>query len=302
MTWGVDHGDHSAAPAPLLDDGTVDALVAGADVPADLSHLAAFAAGVRAAGRRRPPQPSAALAALLAEPDPAAPPAETVPARPGRKPPAARPGRRRSALTRIAGAGLAVKIALGASAAAAGVLGAEAFDVLPGSPGRTARTVIGPVTSLDVGEADPGAGSGGRDHGPDDRRPGDARGDGGRHAAPSVGHLRRGPAGDHRRHGPFHAGVHDRIADIKRRAAHGALPSAGARTPPTDGPASPDCFPGDGDDLPNTGSGPDDGAGAPADGTAGVPPDGSGGDGGSTTDGGSGALSEQPPPDGTLPA
>ncbi|HEX6420073.1 MAG TPA: hypothetical protein VFZ77_16350 [Acidimicrobiales bacterium] len=144
-------------PTPLLDDAAIEAIVRG-DAPAGAGEaLARFAAGVRAQGDGAPPPASPALAHLLAHGEPdgdgcapgAAAGAAVVPLTP-------RAARRRM-LARVAGLGLAAKLALGAGVAAAGVLGAGA---LPGTPGRLVRDAIRAVTPIELpgehGPADPG--------------------------------------------------------------------------------------------------------------------------------------------------
>jgi hypothetical protein len=242
MSWGSDDAGDAAARTPCVDDETVDALVDGADVPADVAHLAAFAGGVRAVGRRPSPRPSPALATLLAGRTPPTPVACTAAQRPGRRrSPAPPPKRRRSVLARIAGAGLALKIGLGASSAAAGVLGAGALHVLPGPPGQAARAVIGTLTPLDLGEADTGPGSDEPDH--RRREDQDPRADGDRHgggrAARSLGRPPGGAAGDHRAAAPFGAGPSDRDPGADDRPVAHVAPGDEARPPDAEAPVAP---------------------------------------------------------------
>jgi hypothetical protein len=173
MSRDDDHGhDMSGPPSPLLDDDTIEALLAGDDVPTSAQHLAVFVGDVRTAGERAAPRPSHRLADLLAghdvEPLPslAADPTEPIATLPGPRHarPSHRPGRRRSLAARVAGASLVAKIGLGATVAAAGVLGAGALDVVPGAPGDGLRKVVEAVTPLHSDDSDaPRRGAGGRD-------------------------------------------------------------------------------------------------------------------------------------------
>jgi hypothetical protein len=130
----------------LLDDDTIDALVQGDDLPPQHRDLAAFAARVRAAGEGAPPPPSEALAAVLA----GGLGADAA----GHRASAPAAGRRASRLAKVAGLGVAVKLTLGASAAAAGVLGAGAAGVLPGAADDTVRNAIEAVTPLEFSESE----------------------------------------------------------------------------------------------------------------------------------------------------
>ena len=72
---------------------------------------------------------------------------------------------------RLAGAGLAVKVGVAATVAAASVVGASALDVVPGQPGDELRKAVSAVTPLDLAptEAAPppapaGDGTPGGDH------------------------------------------------------------------------------------------------------------------------------------------
>jgi hypothetical protein len=155
-----DPGDHvpEMPSVPLLDDATIDALVDGDRVPHGLDHLAAFAAGVRAVGDRPASPPSPELAALLTHGAPAAAPGRPIRAVP-------RHTRRRSVLAKAAGLGLAAKISVATTAAAAGVVGAGAAGVLPGSAGGAVRDAIEAVTPVEFSD---------RGDRPDERRRGTA--------------------------------------------------------------------------------------------------------------------------------
>jgi hypothetical protein len=141
---------------PLLDDATIEAILDGDRVPHGLDQLAAFAAGVRAVGDRPASPPSPELAALLTQGVPAA-----APRRPARAVP--RHTRRRSVLAKAAGLGLAAKIGVATTAAAAGVVGAGAAGVLPGGAGGAVRDAIEAVTPVDFSD---------RGDRPDERRRG----------------------------------------------------------------------------------------------------------------------------------
>lgn len=159
-------GDHvpEMPPTALLDDRAIDALIDGQPVAAWAEPLAVFAARVRAAGDGRPPRPSPALARLLARgltPDATATATEplalavteAVAVESGRP-----VNRRRLVATRVAGISLAAKVAIGATAAAAGVIGAGASGVLPGAPGRVVRDAIELVTPLEFHDDAPAGG------------------------------------------------------------------------------------------------------------------------------------------------
>ena len=169
---------------PLLDDATIDALIRGDDVHPRHRDLATFATMVRAAGERPPPAPSAALAAVLAG-DTGLRAAGDRPERDrpeGDRPEGDRPAltRRTGTLAKAAGLGVAVKLMLGASAAAAGVLGAGAAGVLPDAADDRVRHALETVTPLDFPEADEGESddgpAGDPSPGPDARDAGDGPG------------------------------------------------------------------------------------------------------------------------------
>ena len=170
-----DSGDDvSGMPVtPLLDDDTIDALVRGGDVHPRHRDLAAFAAVVRSAGEGPPPTPSAALAAVLAE---------GTDLRPADDRPAAT--RRAAAIAKVAGLGVAVKLTLGASVAAAGVLGAGTAGVLPDAAGDRMRNALEVVTPFDFPDADAREGQ------PNDGQPGDP----GREQGPVARDSGEGPS------------------------------------------------------------------------------------------------------------
>lgn len=135
------------APVPLLDDHAIEAIIRGDDVAAEVAHLAAFAAQVRAVGQGPPPRPTPALARLIAEGGPRA--------------------RRSGLLAKAAGLSLVAKVALGAAATTAAAAGAGATGVLPGPAGRVMRDAIEVVSPVDFGDRDDGGGDvdAGRRHG-----------------------------------------------------------------------------------------------------------------------------------------
>jgi hypothetical protein len=135
----------------LIDDETVEALVAGRPVDARFDHLAAFTHEARALSDRPPPKPSAALAAYVARGRAPPAPAATTPLRP----------RRRHAVARsVAGLGLAAQIAIGASVGAFGVAAAGAAGVLPEPTNREVRHLIEAATPIEFPEPADGAPAG----------------------------------------------------------------------------------------------------------------------------------------------
>jgi hypothetical protein len=157
----VDLGD-------LIDDETVEALVAGRPVDPRFDHLAAFTHEARALSDRPPPKPSAALAAYVARggaPAAAAAPAATTPPR---------PRRRHAVAASLARLGLAAKIAIGASVGAVSVAAAGAAGVLPEPANREVRHLIEAATPIEFPEPADGAPAGERaptTEGPDPTRP-----------------------------------------------------------------------------------------------------------------------------------
>lgn len=106
------------------------------DVPRDMADLAALVSLIRVVGEGPPPAPSPELADLIARGAPPAPRAarHLAPAR-------------RGALARVAGVGIAMKLSLGVTAAAAGVAGA---GMLPGDTGSAVRRAIQVVTPIEM--------------------------------------------------------------------------------------------------------------------------------------------------------
>ena len=135
-----------------LDESTIEAIVRGDEVGGGWRDLAAFAADVRTASERPPPQPSPELAHLIARGAPRPAPERDA----TRGAPRHRAPRRRSALARAAGIGLVAKVGLGAAAAAAVAgAGAAAAAVMPGAPGHAVRDAIEVVTPVDFAEREP---------------------------------------------------------------------------------------------------------------------------------------------------
>jgi hypothetical protein len=162
-----DAGDHDPQmpTTPLLDDDTIDALIEGRPVADQHAPLAAFASHVRAAGDGPPPPPGLELARLLRERGPCA--GARPDAGSGDDTAAWRPARQRHLVAKVAGVGIAAKIGLGVTAAAA-VVGAGAGGLLPDSADRVVRGAIEVVTPFGFGDdSGPASGAGGqRDEGP----------------------------------------------------------------------------------------------------------------------------------------
>jgi hypothetical protein len=124
-----------------LDDGTVDAIMAGDPVDPRFDHLVAIVEEIRALGDRPPPpSPSPTLAALIARGGP--------PAR--RTTMASRPRRRRApaagSLTRPR---VVARLVLGTAVGAAGVATAGAAGALPEQANHRVREAIEAMTPFD---------------------------------------------------------------------------------------------------------------------------------------------------------
>jgi hypothetical protein len=171
-----------------LDEETVEAILAGDEVDPRLRRFVALAQGVRTLGDEPLPPPSPALEAVFAagdrrngaahaglgaqpvEPDPLHPsdPADpsdpsdqTAPLEDGEG------GRRLHLVAKVAGLGVAAKVALGASVAAASLAIAGAGGVLPEPVTTPVRHAIEAVTPIDFGD-----GTAGTDGGEDSGQPG----------------------------------------------------------------------------------------------------------------------------------
>jgi hypothetical protein len=134
-------GDNESemSPTGLLDDETIEAIVAGDDVDARFDQIVAFARHVQALGDGPPPPASPALEAMLAAPR----------SRIGGN--GRRPRTLAVAAAKVAGLGLAAQVGLGATVAAAGVVAAGAGGVLPGPANDRVRGAIEAVTPIDFG-------------------------------------------------------------------------------------------------------------------------------------------------------
>ncbi|HEY8523761.1 MAG TPA: hypothetical protein VIL48_02275 [Acidimicrobiales bacterium] len=211
----------------LLDDATIEAIVAGDEVDARFEQLVAFVRDVQALGDGPPPPPSPALEAVLA----------------GRTRPGLWSGRRTGRLgavtVRVAGLGAVAKIGLGISVAAAGAAVAGAGGVLPGPIADDVRGAIEAVTPVEFGG--PGASDepAGRD---DPARFGD------RVSADARGGSDGAPGGDGREifdeapgaaHRPDHAGPDghgpDRVAETPA-GTRPVAPSGATQTPAATAP------------------------------------------------------------------
>ncbi len=153
MTGPGDYGPDMPA-LQFLDDEAIEAITAGDPVAPELVALASFAAHVRSAGDRPAPPASLELQALIT-----AHAGELSRADLARRvtPPSlvgspARGAHRRLASigTKVAGLGLAAKVALGVSVATAGLAGAGATGALPGGADDVVRDAIEAVTPLDL--------------------------------------------------------------------------------------------------------------------------------------------------------
>lgn len=135
----------------LIDDETIEALVLGEPVEPGLDRLVAFARDARSLADQPPPPASPNLMALLATGDTAAPLA-TPPLTTVRSVTLGRSRRFTPAAAKAAGLSLAAKIALGASVAAAGTVGAGAVGALPSDANSWVRQAIEAVTPVEFDE------------------------------------------------------------------------------------------------------------------------------------------------------
>ena len=170
MTRPGDYGPEMSA-LRLLDDEAIEAITAGDPVVPELLALASFAEHVRSAGDRPAPAPSIELQALITAHARAVTRADrarrVIP--PSLVGSTARVSHRRltSIGSRVAGLGIAAKVALGVSIATAGVAGAGVTGALPGPADEVVRDAIEAVTPLDLPNGDSPAG----DQGPAGPRP-----------------------------------------------------------------------------------------------------------------------------------
>lgn len=129
------------APTWLIDDDTIEVIVAGGEVDDRFRSLAAFARTVRALEDEPAPTLSPALQAVFAEGTAA-----------GRQPPWRRALPIRgltTAAAKIAALGVAAKIGLGVSVAAASAAGAGAAGLLPDPADDSVRRAIETITPVE---------------------------------------------------------------------------------------------------------------------------------------------------------
>jgi hypothetical protein len=131
----------------VLDEQTVDALVAGEPIDARFDDLAAFAREARALSEVPPPRPSSALAEFIARGGVGAPRAPTT----GLTSPTRRLRRTRMAAGN-AGLGPLAKVTLAGAVGLAGFVAAGAAGVLPASASRQVRHVIEATTPIEFHE------------------------------------------------------------------------------------------------------------------------------------------------------
>jgi hypothetical protein len=144
-------------PTGLLDDETIEAIVAGDAVDARFDQLAAFAHQARKLRDEPLPPPSTALSTVFA----------------GRGPTASviHPRRLAAGFAKVAGLGAVAKIGLGSFAAAASVVGAGAAGVLPDDANDQVRGAIEVLTPVDFGDSDGDGGAEDPAHRGGDNRP-----------------------------------------------------------------------------------------------------------------------------------
>lgn len=129
---------------PELDDATVEAVLSGDPVPAELEALAAALGALRALPRQ-PVRPSKELAARMATGDFAS----AVAPRPSR-----RSAGRHVARRRIAALPLRAKIAVGSVLALGGLASATVAGALPDQAQQSVESVIETITPFDLNESD----------------------------------------------------------------------------------------------------------------------------------------------------
>ena len=130
----------------LLNDETIEAIVAGDVVDSRFDAVVAFVRGVRRLGEGPVPRPDAGLEAVFA----GGPPRHVARVR---RAPVRRVRRVPVAVARVAGLGVVAKVALGTSLAAAGVAAAGAGGALPAPATDGVRRAIEVVTPVEF-EAD----------------------------------------------------------------------------------------------------------------------------------------------------
>ena len=145
---GPNGPDDLRDPSELVDDETVDALIAGHPVDGRFDDLAAFASDARTLADRPVPRPSAALLDVLAHLRGRVPTVDRTTPSPDRR-------HRYSAAASVAGLSVVGKIAAGALVGAASVAAAGAAGVLPEPVGREVRHLIEVTTTIEFpGHAD----------------------------------------------------------------------------------------------------------------------------------------------------
>ena len=151
MTARGDNGNEMS-PAWLLDDETIEAIVAGDEVDARFDSLVAFARHLERQGDGPPPPASPELEAVLAglPADPVSDP--TVVDLACRRRWRTRTGALTATAAKLAGLGVVAKVGLGTSMAFAGVVGAGAAGVLPAQATEGVRSAIEVVTPVDFGD------------------------------------------------------------------------------------------------------------------------------------------------------
>jgi hypothetical protein len=138
-TFGDDGSEMT--PIWLMDDDTVEAIVAGDEVDARFAPLTAFAHNVRALGDEPVPTASPALEDLFAR--------GAAPGRSGQRRPRMLAQGLVTAAAKLAALGVAAKVGLGVSVAAASVAGAGAAGALPDPANDRVRGAIEAVTPVD---------------------------------------------------------------------------------------------------------------------------------------------------------
>jgi hypothetical protein len=142
----------------FLDDEAIEALTLGDDVVLELAPLAVFADRVRAVGEEPAPRPSLELQSLFASQAATKANRSVRAMRPAGWGPVVRPRRAQERLAgvagRVAGLGIAAKLALGVSVATAGVAGAGVAGALPDGATQAVQHAIEAVTPLDLGDND----------------------------------------------------------------------------------------------------------------------------------------------------
>ena len=156
-TPGTGRGDHEAGmrATRVIPDHVIEAIVDDQPVDATFAQLVAFAGHVRAVGDGPVPRPSEELVALLEgriKPVLGTADAPHLLAATTRSGALTGPATKRLAsfASKVAGLGLAAKIGLGTSLAAASIAGAGAAGVLPAAANDTVRHAIDAVSPIEL--------------------------------------------------------------------------------------------------------------------------------------------------------